>query len=101
MAARTPPAAQRSMCRHPPGTPGDSPGAPSAAPPSAASSHWGQPLSRRLPRCLTARIYTATVAQVQRLVDGLDGETALAGANGIAPDDVPSFETWAQPERPG
>jgi hypothetical protein len=40
------------------------------------------------------------VRQVQRLVDGLDAETALAWANEIAPGDVPSFEAWAQPERP-
>jgi hypothetical protein len=40
------------------------------------------------------------VGQVQRLVDGLDAETALAWANQIAPDDVPDFEAWARPERP-
>jgi hypothetical protein len=38
------------------------------------------------------------VAQVQPLVDGLDGETALAWASEIAPDEVPSFEAWAHPE---
>jgi hypothetical protein len=37
---------------------------------------------------------------VQRLVDGLHAETALAWANEIAPDAVPSFEAWAHPERP-
>jgi hypothetical protein len=34
------------------------------------------------------------------LVDGLDAETCLAWGNEIAPDDVPSFEVWAEPERP-
>jgi hypothetical protein len=53
-----------------------------------------------LPRCLTASVYTATVGQVQRLVDGLDAETCLAWGTEIAPDDVPSFEAWAHPERP-
>jgi hypothetical protein len=57
-------------------------------------------LTEQLPRCLTASVYTATVGQVRRLVDGLDPETALAWANEIAPDDVPSFEAWAHPERP-
>jgi hypothetical protein len=47
-----------------------------------------------------ASVYAATVAQVQQLVDGLDTETALAWANEIAPDAVPSFATWARPERP-
>jgi hypothetical protein len=57
-------------------------------------------LTESLPQCLTASVYTATVAQVQRLVDGLDGETALAWANEIAPSEVPDFERWAYPERP-
>jgi hypothetical protein len=57
-------------------------------------------LTEQLPRCLAQSVYTATVGQVQRLVDGLDGETALAWANEIAPDAVPEIETWAQPERP-
>jgi hypothetical protein len=37
---------------------------------------------------------------MQRLVDGLDAETCMAWAPEITPDDVPSFETWAWPERP-
>jgi len=37
---------------------------------------------------------------VRRLVDGLDGESCLAWANETAPDEVPSFEAWAHPERP-
>jgi hypothetical protein len=37
---------------------------------------------------------------MQRLVDGLDAETCMAWAHEITPDDVPSFETWAHPERP-
>jgi hypothetical protein len=45
-------------------------------------------------------VYAATVGQVQRLVNGLDAETALAWANEIAPDEVPRFEAWACPERP-
>jgi hypothetical protein len=57
-------------------------------------------LTESLPRCLTVGIYTAIVGQVQRMVDGLDTETCLAWANEIAPDEVPSFEAWAQPERP-
>ena len=57
-------------------------------------------LTESLPRCLAPSTYSATLAQVQRLVDGLDGETCLAWANEIAPDDVPSFEAWARPERP-
>jgi hypothetical protein len=40
------------------------------------------------------------VGQVQRLVDGLDAETALAWTHEIASDEVPSYETWAHPERP-
>jgi hypothetical protein len=40
-----------------------------------------------------------TVGQVEQLVGGLDAETALAGAHEVAPDDVPSFEAWARPER--
>jgi hypothetical protein len=40
------------------------------------------------------------VGQVQRLVNGLDAEAALAWANEIAPDEVPRFEAWACPERP-
>src|SRR5690242_682135 len=67
-------------------------GAPSAAPPWAASSHRGGRVSRELPRCLTPSVSTATVGQVQRFVDGLDAETALAWAHEIAPDDVPTFE---------
>jgi hypothetical protein len=57
-------------------------------------------LTEQLPRCLTPSAYTATVGQVQGLVDGLDAEMCLAWANEIAPDDVPSVETWARPERP-
>ena len=57
-------------------------------------------LTEQLPRSLTASAYTATVGQVQRLIDGLDAETCLAWANEIAPDDVASFEAWAHPERP-
>jgi hypothetical protein len=57
-------------------------------------------LTESLPRSLTASVYTATVRQVQRLVDGLDAETCMAWAPEITPDDVPSFETWAHPERP-
>jgi hypothetical protein len=57
-------------------------------------------VSRWLPRSLTPSVYTATVGQVQRLVDGLDAETCLAWANEIAPDAVPGFEVWARPERP-
>jgi hypothetical protein len=53
-----------------------------------------------LPRCLTPSVYTTTVGQVQQLVDGLDAETCLAWASEIAPDEVPSFEAWARPERP-
>jgi hypothetical protein len=34
------------------------------------------------------------------LGDELNAETALAWAHEIAPDDVPSFEAWARPERP-
>jgi hypothetical protein len=37
---------------------------------------------------------------VRALVGGLDAETALAWANEIAPDAVPTFEDWAHPERP-
>jgi hypothetical protein len=40
------------------------------------------------------------VDQVHRLVDGLDAETCLAWAHEIAPDAVPTFEDWADPERP-
>src|SRR5947209_5702479 len=50
-------------------------------------------------RSLRRRVPAATLAQVQQLVDGLDAETCLAWANEIAPDAVPSFEAWAQPER--
>jgi hypothetical protein len=57
-------------------------------------------LTEQLPRCLAASVYTATVGQVQRLVDGLYAETSLAWAHEIAPDDMPSFEGWARPERP-
>jgi hypothetical protein len=57
-------------------------------------------LTEQVPRCLTASVYSATVAQVRRLVDGLDGETCLAWANEIAPDTVPNFAAWAYPERP-
>jgi hypothetical protein len=58
-------------------------------------------LTEQLPRCLTASVYTVTVARVRQLVDGLDAETCLAWAHAIAPDPVPSFEAWARPERPG
>jgi hypothetical protein len=71
-----------------------------AAPPWAASSQRDSPLSRRSPRCYTLSVYTATVGQVQRLADGLDAETCLAWRNEIAPDDVPTLEDWAHPERP-
>src|SRR5207248_4281945 len=47
----------------------------------------------------TASVYRGTVAQVQRLVDGLDAETAPAWGCEIAPCDVPSFEAWALPHR--
>jgi hypothetical protein len=57
-------------------------------------------VSRWSAQCLTLGVYTATVAQVQRLVDGLDAETCLGWAHEIAPDAVPSFGTWARPERP-
>jgi histidinol dehydrogenase len=57
-------------------------------------------LTEQLPRCITASVYAATVAQVQQLVDELDAETCLAWANEIAPDHVPRFERWAHPERP-
>jgi hypothetical protein len=49
-------------------------------------------LTKQLPRCLTTSVYTATMGQVRQLVVGLDGETCLAWANEIVPDDVPSFE---------
>lgn len=52
-------------------------------------------------RCLVLSVYTATVAQVRELVDGLDAETALAWANETAPDEVPSFEAWVYPEDSG
>jgi hypothetical protein len=35
-------------------------------------------LTEQLPQCLSPSVYTATVGQVQRLVDGLDAETCLA-----------------------
>jgi hypothetical protein len=57
-------------------------------------------VSRWLPRSLAATACTAVVGQVQRLVGGLVAETALAWAHEIAPDAVPSFEAWANPERP-
>jgi hypothetical protein len=57
-------------------------------------------LTEQLPRCLAASVYSATVARVQRLVDGLDAETSLAWANEIAPDAVLSFTAWERPERP-
>jgi hypothetical protein len=57
-------------------------------------------LTEQLPRGLTANIYSSTVAQVQRLVDGLDAETCLAWACEIAPDEVPTVEDRAHPERP-
>jgi hypothetical protein len=57
-------------------------------------------LTEQLPRCISAGVYAATVGQVQRLVDGLDAETALAWAHEIAPDAVPTFEDWAHPECP-
>jgi hypothetical protein len=53
-----------------------------------------------LPRRLPPSVYSATLAQVQQLVDGLDGETCLAWAHEIAPNTVPRFKTWARPERP-
>jgi hypothetical protein len=56
-------------------------------------------LTESLPRCLSTGVYAATVGQVQQLVDGLDAETCLAWAHEIAPDDMPSFEAGAQPER--
>jgi hypothetical protein len=37
--------------------------------------------------------------RVQPPLGRLDAETCLACANEIAPDDVPSFEAWAHPER--
>jgi hypothetical protein len=40
------------------------------------------------------------VGQVRLSVDALDAETCLAWAHEIAPSEVPSFATWAQPERP-
>jgi hypothetical protein len=55
-------------------------------------------LTESLPQSLTPGVYSATVAQVRRLVYGLDAETALAWAHEIAPDDVPTFESWAHPE---
>jgi hypothetical protein len=58
-------------------------------------------VSRWLVQPCTASVYSATVTQVRRLVDDLDAETALAWANEIAPDAVPSFEDWTHPERPG
>jgi hypothetical protein len=58
-------------------------------------------LTEHLPRCLSASVYSATVAEVQRLVDGLRAETCLAWASEIAPDDVPRFEAWAHPQRRG
>jgi hypothetical protein len=57
-------------------------------------------LTEQLPRRLTLSVYATTVGQVQQLAHGLDAETCLAWANEIAPDDVPSLETWAHPERP-
>jgi hypothetical protein len=50
-------------------------------------------LTEQLPRCLTPSVYSGTMAQVRRLVDGLDAETCPAWSNEIAPDEVPSFET--------
>ena len=47
---------------------------------------------------LTPRVYTDVVGQFRRSVDGLDAERCLAWANEFAPDAVPSFEAWAQPE---
>jgi hypothetical protein len=57
-------------------------------------------LTEQLPRSITASVYSATVGQVQRFVDGLDAETSLAWAPEIAPVEIPEFETWAHPERP-
>jgi hypothetical protein len=57
-------------------------------------------LTETLPPALTPRDRAAIVAQVRALVDGLDGETCIAWANEIVPDDVPSFEDWARPEWP-
>jgi hypothetical protein len=41
------------------------------------------------------------VGQVRLSVDALDAEMCLAWTNEIAPSEVPSFETWARPERLG
>ena len=57
-------------------------------------------LTEQLPRSLTPSIYRVTVDQVRLLADGLDADTCLAWANEIAPQDLPSFEAWAHPERP-
>jgi len=56
-------------------------------------------LTETLPASPTPRDRAAVVAQVRALVDGLDGETALAWAHEVALDAVPDFETWAHPER--
>jgi hypothetical protein len=58
-------------------------------------------LTETLPPAFTPRDRAAIVAQVRALVDGLDGQTTLAWANEIAPDEVPGFEAWAHPECPG
>src|SRR5262249_30670459 len=58
-------------------------------------------LTESLPSALTPRGRAAIVAQVRALVDGLDAETCIEWAHELAADDVPSFETWAHPERPG
>jgi hypothetical protein len=57
-------------------------------------------LTETLPAALTPQDRAAIVALVRALVDGLDAETMLAWANEIAPDEVPSLEAWARPERP-
>ena len=67
---------------------------------SAATRIVVAALTEQLPQCLSATAYTATMGQVQRLVDGLDAETCLAWAHELGPDEVPSFEAWAHTERP-
>jgi hypothetical protein len=57
-------------------------------------------LTESLLQSIGVGVYTATVSQVRRLDDALDAETTLAWANEVSPDDVPSVETWAHPERP-
>jgi len=57
-------------------------------------------VTETLPPALTPRDRAAIIAKVRALVDGLDGESCLAWGNEVAPDEVPDFEAWAQPERP-